>query len=150
MSGCVRETEPAETENETAKSAQDHEPAKTNKTEADIENTEGEGSSPDREIEDVEDIEIVLTNYTTSKRRGKLTLTSDTKTTAEEEFEIEIEDQQSIETEITETGQYELSVTTEAGSETSFPFSIDEYDLNAGSNLIVEYDDNEIMIMMQE
>lgn len=116
----IREIEPTETDTETA------------------------------EPEAVEDIEIVLTNYATAKQRGDLTLSADTETILEEKFEIGTDDQQSVDTEITEPGQYNLTVTTEAGPETSFPFSIDEYDLKTGSNLIVEIGDEDIMVMMQE
>ena len=62
VTGCIREPEPTETDTETA------------------------------EPETVEAIQIVLTNHTTTTQRGDLTLSADTETVFEAEFEIDTDD----------------------------------------------------------
>jgi ribosomal protein L9 len=144
VAGCGFRTESVGTGDDTAEQDQDDEQ----------ESTEDEESSTDTgeetEIEELRDTFIVLRNVTPTDHWGSLTISTDTEILLKQNFEIDREEQQSIDSEITETGQYELSVSAEAGTETSFPFSIDEYDLREGSEPIVEINEDGIMILMQE
>jgi len=150
IAGCVFETESPDTGNDTAETGQDNETDQDD-NKANIKNGESSADTDeDNETEETRDILITLRNITSTVHQGSLTLSTDTKTILQQSFEIEGGGQESIDSEIIEPGQYDLSVSTEAGTETSFPFSIEEYDLRAGSDLIVEIDEDNIMILMQE
>lgn len=111
-------------------------------------------NSTNNEVEDQSNdqasIQVMVNNATSTELGCELTISATTETIFEEEFKIDSGGSRSIDTEITNTGQYEVLVTTNSGSEASSPFHIDEYDLSAGSNLIVEIDEETIRILMQE
>jgi hypothetical protein len=141
VSGCVSETESPDTgTSEAGETETDSETATGNDSE----------STADTENTDVADSEIVLRNIASTEKMGGLLLSMDTETIFETEFKVSSGERQSLDPGITETGQYELTAAIEAGAEASFPFSVGEYDLRAGSNLIVEIDADEIMILMEE
>lgn len=147
-SGCLLENPSSETGTDTA------EPGADDDTRSAATTTETEVSSSDPGTEtapaNVEDIMIVLDNIAPTEHRGALTLSADSETILEENFTVAADERQTVDTEITETGQYELRVATEAGTETSSPFRIDAYDLNQGSDIVVEITADDIMILLQE
>lgn len=144
VTGCVFRPDSTDNGNDTAKTDSDEEQGNTE---------EGVSSSDPGEqtgTKEMRDINIVLRNVTSTGYRGSLTLSTDTKILIKQDFEIDGGDQQSIDSEITKAGQYELSVSTGAGIETTYPFNIEAYDLREGSDLIVEIDKDDIMVLLQE
>lgn len=154
VSGCLFGNAPSETENDTVETGVDEKTGQKNETNSETEHTENREPPAETETEPAStrssDSQIVFNNLSAVDYRGRYILTMDAEVVFEKEFEVAAGERQSVDSEIAETGQYELTVTTETGHEASFPFSIDEYALRAGSNLIVEMSEDDIRILLEE
>lgn len=149
ITGCTFRNESPETGANTTEA----EEQTTTNSDNGAESTESEKTSTDEqrtEFERSREILIIIKNVSAKDRQGSLMLSGDTGTISEQEFEIEGGEQQSRDSEIADTGQYELRVTTKTGAKSTFPFDIDAYDLREGSDLLVEIGREEITIVMQE
>lgn len=98
----------------------------------------------------VEDSMIILRNTTASEITVHLTVSAANDTLVDSDFKIGPEDQQAADSGITDTGQYEVSITVEDGPTTSRSFSIDNYDVQNGSNIIAEIDEDDIILLIEE
>jgi hypothetical protein len=96
------------------------------------------------------EITIVLRNATSTEQPATVTLASDETTVFERDVTAVPNGESALETGIDQQGQYELTVAVENGPRETFPFSVDEYDLRAGSNLIVTIDEESVEILMEE
>jgi len=90
-------------------------------------------------------ITIVCRSRTSTSRTVTLELSRDTTQIQQTTFQLDPDTETTITTPITEPGRYELTVSVAAGQTTTRPFAIDDYDLRAGSNLIVEISGSDIM-----
>ena len=95
-------------------------------------------------------ITIVCRSRTSTSRTVTLELSRDTTQIQQTTFQLDPDTETRITTPITEPGRYELTVSVAAGQTTTRPFAIDDYDLRAGSNLIVEISGSDIMVVLQE
>ena len=95
-------------------------------------------------------ITIVCRSRTSTSRTVTLELSRDTTQIQQTTFQLDPDTETRITTPITEPGRYELTVSVAAGPTTTRPFAIDDYDLRAGSNLIVEISGSDIMVVLQE
>jgi hypothetical protein len=95
-------------------------------------------------------ITIVCRSRTSTSRTVTLELSRDTTQIQQTTFQLDPNSETRITTPITEPGRYELTVSVAAGPTTTRPFAIDDYDLRAGSNLIVEISGSDIIVLLQE
>ncbi|MGM0604328.1 MAG: hypothetical protein ACQETB_01510 [Halobacteriota archaeon] len=95
-------------------------------------------------------IEIRLANTTSAAKTVRLQLFGDGDLLFDETVTVEAESRTRIDPEIDATGAYELSASVEDGPEASFPFSIDDYALRAGSNLIVTIREESVDVTIEE
>ena len=95
-------------------------------------------------------ITIVCRSRTSTSRTVTLELSRDTTQIQQTTFQLDPDTETRITTPITEPGRYELTVSVAAGPTTTRPFAIDDYDLRAGSNLIVEISGSDITVLLQE
>ena len=95
-------------------------------------------------------ITIVCRSRTSTSRTVTLELSRDTTQIQQTTFQLDPNSETRITTPITEPGRYELTVSVAAGPTTTRPFAIDDYDLRAGSNLIVEISGSDITVLLQE
>lgn len=148
VSGCLTDTGPTETGDTTTTTTQEN----GNVTETAA--GEGATSSADRECRDrpavAENIMIVLLNRTTTDQLVHVVLSMADDTLLDGAFTLTPDDHQPIYTGITETGQYDVSLTVEDGPTTSATLGIEEYDLEMGSNLIAEIHEDELRVMIEE
>jgi len=143
VSGCGRSTESPDAGNDTDETGDDTETGSKTATGSDA------GATAETEP-DTSDSRIVLSNTASTEKRGHLTLSMSSETIFETEFEVNSGERQSLNSGITEIGQYELTVATESASEASLRFSVGAYDLKAGTNLIVEISADDIRILLEE
>jgi hypothetical protein len=95
-------------------------------------------------------ITIVCRSRTSTSRTVTLELSRDTTQIQQTTFQLDPNSETRITTPITEPGRYELTVSVAAGPTTTRLFAIDDYDLRAGSNLIVEISGSDITVLLQE
>lgn len=147
ISGCLSENEATDTEDTTTTAEQDT----GDETETDDggDPTSAETGCTDRPAV-AENIMIVLLNRTATEQLVHVTLSTDDDTLLDAKFTVAPNAKQPIYTGITETGQYELSIAVEDGPATSTPLSIEEYDLEMGSNLIAEIFEDKMRVMIEE
>lgn len=148
VSGCVSENGGSDTGNESDTEAQeDAGGTETGDEDNSESSTESENTSgPAR----AEDIVIVLRNFDTTEKTVSLALSTPEETLLRGDFEVDPDAELPVNAQITEPGQYELTITVHEGPTTSTSFNIDDYDLQAGSNLIIEIDDGSLSVMLQE
>lgn len=127
-------------------------PPGADQTEPDDRHTERDdqdGTATPRD-ETESEIAIVIRNATSTDQPATVTLTNDGATVLEREVTAVPNGESALETGIDQQGQYELTVAVENGPRETFPFSVDEYDLRAGSNLIVTIDEERVEIVIEE
>ena len=95
-------------------------------------------------------IAVVLQNTTEQERTVEVAITHAQETVFEKTATVAAGGLQEFDTGIAETGDYELSVSVTDGPETTVPLDIDTYDLRYGSNLLVELDTDDILILIEE
>lgn len=146
--GCLTEKGAPDTGDDTAAA----EPENGNGTETD----DGEDATSPSETENTdgadlaEDIMIVLRNRTPTEQIVHVALSTEDDTLIDADFTVAPDDPRPIDTGITETGQYDVSITVEDGPATSTSFDVEDYDLGMGSNLIAAIDEEEIILMIEE
>jgi hypothetical protein len=96
------------------------------------------------------EIAIVLRSATSTEQPATVTLASEGTTVLEREVTVAPNGETALETGIQQQGQYELTVAVENGPRETFPFSVDEYDLRAGSNLVVTIGQESVEIVIEE
>lgn len=96
------------------------------------------------------EVAIVIRNATSTEQSVSVTLTNDGATVLEREVTAVPNGESALETGIEQQGQYELRVAVESGSRKDSRFTIDEYDLREGSNLIVTITEDRVEIVIQE
>lgn len=102
------------------------------------------------EPSDRDEIMIDIRNSTSQKLTVHVLLSQADQTILEEELSIDSDGDLNVDAGIEERGQYALTVTVDDRPEDTFLFSVDNYDLRHGSNLIVSIDDKSIDIVMEE
>ncbi|WP_136717183.1 hypothetical protein [Halorientalis salina] len=107
-------------------------------------------SASDRTTDVAEDILIRVTNNTSGTRTVHLTVNRDGETHVEKSVTLDADASSYVDPEITETGDYELAIETDAGRTHRRPFDVEDYDLGMGSNLIVVADTDSIRVLMEE
>ena len=95
-------------------------------------------------------IQIVVRSSDAATRTVTLELSTDTETIDTTTVDLNPDTRATLDTPISEPGRYELTVSADPGPTTTRPFAIDDYDLRAGSNLIVEVDESEVTVLLQE
>lgn len=95
-------------------------------------------------------IQIVVRSSDAATRTVTLELSTDTETIDTTTVDLDPDTRATLDTPISEPGRYELTVSADPGPTTTRPFAIDDYDLRAGSNLIVEVDESEVTVLLQE
>ena len=95
-------------------------------------------------------IQIVVRSSDAATRTVTLELSTDTETIDTTTVDLDPDTRAALDTPISEPGRYELTVSADPGPTTTRPFAIDDYDLRAGSNLIVEVDESEVTVLLQE
>lgn len=123
---------------------------KDNETSTDRNSTKTDDTGTEETSDSAEDIMVMVENPTSEEQTLTLTITQDSSSILEDDLSVDSDDRQETETGIDEQGEYELIVDVEGGDETSYPFSIEEYDVRMGSNLIVIIRDSDIEIMQEQ
>ena len=95
-------------------------------------------------------IQIVVRSSDAATRTVTLELSTDTETIDTTTVDLDPDTRAALDTPISEPGRYELTVSADPGPTTTRPFAVDDYDLRAGSNLIVEVDESEVTVLLQE
>ena len=93
---------------------------------------------------------IVLRSATSTEHTATVRLTSDGSTVLERVVTVAPNGETALEAGIDQQGQYELTVAVENGPRETFPFSVDKYDLRAGSNLIATIGEESVEIVIEE
>lgn len=152
--GCVSTTDTTnDTTNRTpANDTTNHTPANdtTNHTLANGTPTDTSTNAETTQTERSQPIHIVCRSRNSTSRTVTLELSTDTAQIQRTTFQLDPDAEKTISTPITEPGRYELTVSVATGETTTRPFAIDDYDLRAGSNLIVEVDESEVTVLLQE
>ena len=147
VSGCVSKNGGSGTGTESDTGTQEN----ANGTETGDDNSDSSTESKNSSGPDhAEDILIILRNFDTTEKTVSLVLSTPEETLLRGDFEVDPDAELPVNTQITEPGQYELTITVHGGPTTSTSFNIDDYDLQAGSDLIVEIDDGSLSVMLQE
>lgn len=98
-------------------------------------------------------IMVVLLNQTATKQLVHVALTrgEDTRELLlESDVTVAPDVHRSIDTGITETGQYDVAITVDEGPQISVPLDVENYDLGMGSNLIAEIFEDKLRVMIEE
>jgi len=152
--GCVSTTDTAnDTTNHTpANDTTNHTPANdtTNHTPANGTPTDTDTNTNTTQTERSQPIHIVCRSRDSTSRTVTLGLSTDAAQIQRTTFQLDPDAEKTISTPITEPGRYELTVSVAAGETTTRPFAIDDYDLRAGSRLIVEISGSNIAVLLQE
>jgi hypothetical protein len=143
--GCVSTTD---TTNDTT----NHTPANdtTNHTLANGTPTDTSTNGETTQTEPSQPIHIVCRSRNSTSRTVTLELSTDTAQIQRTTFQLDPDAEKTISTPITEPGRYELTVSVAVGPTSTRPFAIDDYDLRAGSDLIVEISGSDIIVVLQE
>ena len=78
------------------------------------------------------------------------TITTGSTVVSEGDVQVPAGDVTSVESQITEQGEYELVVSVTEGPEASVDFSVGEYDIRMGSNILVRLHSDEIQFLIEE
>lgn len=97
-----------------------------------------------------EDMMIRLQNATAENQTVRLVISRNGDHVLDQEVALDPRETTHVDTGIERRGSYELTATVVDGPESSFPFSVDDYALRAGSNLIVTIHDDEVDILIEE
>lgn len=147
VSGCLTDSGASDSGTDTDPPDQGNEaPVTTSGDDSTTTTTSADNGGTDR----VEDIMIILRNTTASEITVHLTVSAANNTLVDSELKISPEDQQAAASGITDTGQYEVSITVNDGPATSNSFNIDDYDVQNGSNIIAGIDEDEIIMLIEE
>ena len=146
--GCVSTTN--DTDDTTTNDTDDTNDTTTNDTDDTNDTATNDTDTNTTRAEHSRAITIVCRSRTSTSRTVTLELSRDTTQIQQTTFQLDPDTETRITTPITEPGRYELTVSVAAGQTTTRPFAIDDYDLRAGSNLIVEISGSDIMVVIQE
>ena len=146
--GCVSTTN--DTDDTTTNDTDDTNDTTTNDTDDTNDTATNDTDTNTTRAEHSRAITIVCRSRTSTSRTVTLELSRDTTQIQQTTFQLDPDTETTITTPITEPGRYELTVSVAAGQTTTRPFAIDDYDLRAGSNLIVEISESDIMVVLQE
>lgn len=149
VSGCLTENGAMDTGETTTTTAEPENGAGT-ETAAGGDSTSSAETECNNRPAVAENIMIVLLNSTATEQLVHVVLSTEGDTLLDAKFTVAPENQQPIYTGITETGQYEVSIAVKEGPAMATPLSIEEYDLEMGSNLIAEIFDDKMRVMIEE
>lgn len=108
------------------------------------------GSTPSETPDSARDVRIVVRNSTADGATVRLAVSRDGATFFEDEVGVPQTGGRTVDPGIDETGSYELEVAVEGGTDGSYPFSVEEYDLRMGSNLIVDIGEDDVRMTLEE
>jgi len=114
------------------------------------EKSSSEDSGPVRRPDFHDDIFIVVNNYRSEQVSVQITVRDDDQLIFEEEMTVSTDDSKEVYSEITDMGTYTLHASTTDQQESEFPFNIGEFDIDKGSNLIVDIGPNDLSIAIEE
>nr|WP_233340595.1 hypothetical protein [Haloprofundus sp. MHR1] len=95
-------------------------------------------------------IELDVHNETEEPKLCQYSIRQGSDTILDGEIEVPASDFTPVDTGIEETGEYELNVAVDDIGQNSYPFSVGNYDLRMGSNLVIWIYENQIQMGMEE
>ena len=108
------------------------------------------GCSAESDPDLVEDIFVVLYNETPEQVTGAVSIITDDSVVFEDEISVDPSSRTNVYPDISETGDYTLTISLGDGREREYPLTIEDYDLRQGSNIIVEISETAIQFFIQE
>lgn len=109
------------------------------------------GSHPTETVDSTGDIAVVIDNQRDERATVTVTITADTATVFEDSVTVQAGEFVRLDPGLHEPGSgYELIAETQEGRRDDFPFGIEEYDLQQGSNLLVWLSDGRVRTGMEE
>jgi len=108
------------------------------------------GCSAETDPDVAEDIFVVLDNETPEQATVAVSVATGDSVVFEGETAVNPSDSKNVYPGISETGDYTLTITLSDGREQEYPFNIEDYDLQMGSNIIVSITETEIAFSIQE
>jgi hypothetical protein len=97
-----------------------------------------------------EDIFVVLDNEIPEQATVAVSVVTGDSVVFESETAVTPSGRKNVYLGISETGDYTLTISLGDGREQEYPFNIEEYDLQMGSNIIVSITETEIEFSIQE
>ena len=95
-------------------------------------------------------IQIVCRSLDAASRTVTFELSTEAERIGTTTIQLGPQNSTTVDTSISKPGRYELVVSVTGGPTITRPFAIDDYDLRAGSNLIVELDGSDVTVVLQE
>ena len=93
---------------------------------------------------------LAFSNDSSAAAVVRFSITSEGATISEGTVRVPAGEYESVDTEIRNTGEYELTVALDGGTRSSYAVDIGEYDVRMGSNLILTVYDERTELMMEE
>ena len=113
--------------------------------------TTAESTRPETETRTAaERITLAFSNDSSAAAVVHFSITSEGATISEGTVRVSAGEYESVDTEIRNTGAYELTVALDGGAQSAYAFDIGEYDVRMGSNLILTVYDGRTALMMEE
>lgn len=106
--------------------------------------------TPDEDNESGRTSYIAIRNDTAESQTAYLTIRTDEDAVLEETVEVSPDERQLVDSQITATGEYEISLSVDEGPDTSFMFEVDEHALSVGSNVDLVIEEDEIHGVIEE
>ena len=97
-----------------------------------------------------DEISIVLRNNTDAVETVRLSLSDDEGEVIEETVDVPPDGLVFVDPKLDERGEYELGATVDDRRTTRYPFTIDEYALERGSNVLVTVREDDVEIVIEE
>ncbi|KAA9395947.1 hypothetical protein Har1130_15190 [Haloarcula sp. CBA1130] len=108
------------------------------------------GCAAETDPDVAEDIFVVLDNETSEQATVAVSVVTGDSVVFEGETAVTPSGRKNVYPGISETGDYTLTISLGDGREQEYPFNIEEYDLQMGSNIIVTINEAEIEFSIQE